>query len=128
MRVRSTSTLAVVLVAIAVAGCGDDAGPKAPEGVDQSVFERQLKDAQRVGVADFPAVGGKTLQELADTAKAGPQAALATSVLVPGENRLAFGVLDAEGTTRCMARPRCTSHPHPPARPRAPTRHRRIPF
>ena len=46
-------------------------------------------------MADFPAVAGKTLQELADTAKAGPQAALATSVLVPGENRLAFGVLDA---------------------------------
>ena len=99
MSVRSTSTLAIVLLAIAAAGCGDDAGPKAPEGVEQSVFERQLKDAQRVGVADFPAVGGKTLQELADTAKAGPQAALATSVLVPGENRLAFGVLDAENNS-----------------------------
>ena len=88
--------LAVGLLAFAVSGCGDDGGPKAPKGVKQSVFERQLKDAQRVSAGDFAPAGEKTLQHLAATAKGGPQAGLATSVFVPGENRLAFGVLDAK--------------------------------
>ncbi len=88
--------LAVGLLAFAVSGCGDDGGPKAPKGVKQSVFERQLKDAQRVSAGDFAPAGEKTLQQLAATAKGGPQAGLATSVFVPGENRLAFGVLDAK--------------------------------
>ena len=87
---------AVALIGIAVSGCGDDGGPKAPEGVKQSVFERQLKDAQQVSPADFPAGGDKSLRQLAAMAKAGPQAGLATSVFVAGQNRLAFGVLDAK--------------------------------
>jgi len=72
--------LAVGLLAFAVSGCGDDGGPKAPKGVKQSVFERQLKDAQRVSAGDFAPAGEKTLQQLAATAKGGPQAGLATSV------------------------------------------------
>jgi hypothetical protein len=84
------------LAAIAVAGCGDDGSPKAPEGVSQSAFERQLRDAQNVSAADFPASEGKTLQQMTDLAQAGPQVGLATSVLEPGENRLAFGVIGSD--------------------------------
>jgi hypothetical protein len=86
----------VLLAALLVGGCGDDGSPKAPEGVSQSAFERQLREAQDVSAADFPDPAGKTLQELADTTQGGPQAALAGSVFEPGMNRLAFGVLDAQ--------------------------------
>ncbi len=82
------------------AGCGGDdrAGAiKAPKGTSQSEFERQLKTAQTVTAADFPATLGRTLQQVADTTSASDtQVGLATSVLVPGSNRLAFGVLDAD--------------------------------
>lgn len=70
---------------------------KAPRGTSQSEFERQLKTAQTVTAADFPATQGRTLQQVADTTSAsGTQVGLATSVLVPGSNRVAFGVLDAK--------------------------------
>ena len=42
-----------------------------------------------------PTANGKTLQELAGTAKGGQQAGLASSVFLRGNNRLAFGVIDA---------------------------------
>jgi hypothetical protein len=89
--------LAVVValgVALGAAGCGGENKPKAPPGVSQSAFERQLAEAEQATAADFPAPDGKTLQELADTTRAGQQVGLATSVFVPGENRLAFGVID----------------------------------
>lgn len=91
--------LPVVLVALgfAAAGCGgDDDGPTPPEGVSESEFERQLADAAEPRAADFPAVRGRTLQELANAVQAGPKVGLATSVLVPGENRLAFGVIGSD--------------------------------
>jgi hypothetical protein len=85
-----------LLAASLLSACGDDGGPKAPPGVSQSAFERQLADAQQVSASDFPSADGRTLEELANTVTAGPQVGLATSVFVPGENRLAFGVIDAE--------------------------------
>ncbi len=81
---------------LALAGCGGDSGPQAPEGVSQSAFERQLREAQSPVAAQFPKAEGQTLQEVASAAQAGPQVGLATSVLVPGTNRLAFGLIDSE--------------------------------
>ena len=86
---------ALVLVALS-AGCGSNAGPKAPPGVAQSEFERQLADAARARPSDFPAAGARSLQAIADTTRSGTQIGPATSVLVPGTNRLAFGVLDTD--------------------------------
>ena len=83
---------------LAVVGCGGGNGPKAPPGVSQTAFERQLEDAQAVSASDFPKVGRRTLQQIADTAQAGPQAGLASSVFLPGENRFAFGVIDSQGS------------------------------
>jgi hypothetical protein len=76
-------------------GCGDGktGGVEPPKGTSQSEFERQLADASAATTADFPATDGRTLQEIADTTRSGPQAALATAVFVPGGNRLAFGVI-----------------------------------
>ena len=95
---RLAMLLTVAVAALVAAGCGGDDGdgPTPPEGVSQSDFERQLRDAATVTVDDFPATRGRTLQELANTAQAGPKVGLATSVLVPGENRLAFGVIGAD--------------------------------
>ena len=87
------TTLAAV--ALVVAGCGGDdaSGPKPPEGVSESQFEQQLREAEQVTRADFPAPRGRSLEEVANTVQAGPQVGLATSVLELGENRLAFGVI-----------------------------------
>jgi len=98
---RGTIIAAFAVAATALsAGCGGDDGAggiKAPKGTSQSEFERQLKTAQTVTAADFPATRGRTLQQVADpTSASGTQVGLATSVLVPGSNRVAFGVLDAK--------------------------------
>jgi hypothetical protein len=93
---RWTLILVALAASAALTACGgDDGGPKPPPGVSQSEFERQLAEASRVTRADFPAVAGRSLEQLANTARPGPQVGLATSVLTPGENRLAFGVIGA---------------------------------
>jgi hypothetical protein len=92
MRIAIAATAAL----LTLAGCGGDSGPKAPEGVSQSAFERQLRDAQSPDAAQFPKASGQTLQELASSAQPGAQVGLATSVFVPGTNRLAFGLIDSE--------------------------------
>jgi hypothetical protein len=80
------------------AGCGgsDEGGAKPPPGVSEQDFSRQLQEASTATVADFPATNGRTLQQMADTVQAGPQVGFATSVLTPGTDRLAFGVLDSK--------------------------------
>jgi hypothetical protein len=82
--------------ALLAAGCGgsDSAAPKPPPGVSKKDFAAELAAASTATAADFPAVKGRTLQQVADTARAGNQIGFATSVLTPGENRLAFGVID----------------------------------
>jgi hypothetical protein len=105
MRRSRHTVLAVVATAavVVVAGCGGDAetgGIKAPQGTSQSAFARQLKTAQTVSAGDFPAVGGRSLQQIADTtAASGTQVGLATSVFVAGENRLAWGGRGGQETT-----------------------------
>jgi len=86
----------VVAAALLAAGCGgsDSATPKPPPGVSKEDFAAELAAASNVTAADFPAVNGRTLQEVAGTATAGNQVGFASSVLTPGENRLAFGVID----------------------------------
>lgn len=90
----------LVAAAILIVGCGSDDGTggiKAPAGSSQSEFARQLKIAQTVTAADFPAAGERSLQQIADTtAASGTQVGLATSLFVPGTNRLAFGVIDSK--------------------------------
>jgi len=86
----------VVAAALLAAGCGgsEAAAPKPPPGVSKRDFAARLAAASTATAADFPAVGGRTLQQVADTATAGNQVGLASSVFTPGDNRLAFGVID----------------------------------
>ncbi|HEX2103963.1 MAG TPA: DUF47 family protein [Solirubrobacteraceae bacterium] len=92
---------ALTVLAVAACGGGSDSGSdsdtgraQAPPGVSQQEFERRLAEAASATEADFPPAAGRTLQAIADTVQAGPQLGLATSVFTPGDERLAFGLID----------------------------------
>ena len=77
------------LVCAGLLGCGEDESSPA---ADNPALE-----AARAPNADlFPPAAGRSLQQLADTARPGAQLAPATSRYVVGENRLAFGLLDQQ--------------------------------
>jgi hypothetical protein len=90
-----------VLAALALAsGCGGGESAKDPlEQVPQAGGLRdKVHTAQEVRVGDFPAVRGRSLQQLADQeATAGPEAGLASSDFTVGQDRLSFGVIDQQG-------------------------------
>ncbi|HEU4701693.1 MAG TPA: hypothetical protein VFS37_04355 [Conexibacter sp.] len=101
MSLRPLAALVALAVA-GVAGCGGSDGsgggasspnatpPPAPADVAQAAHPRR---------ADFPAVRGRTLRQLADSLYGGgPQVALATTDYVPGRNRVAFGLIEHDGT------------------------------
>jgi hypothetical protein len=90
----------IALAALVAAGCGGgDAGSgnaKAPPGVAKSKFPALLADAAKVTKADFEPARGRTLEQIAAVAKAQAQVGFASSVIEPGANRLAFGVIDQD--------------------------------
>src|SRR3954454_10759794 len=98
--VRSLAVAVAVAVALLAAGCGgsDSATPKPPPGVSKKDFTAELAAASNATAADFPAVNGRTLEEVANTATAGNQVGFASSVFTPGDNRLAFGVIDKKNS------------------------------
>jgi hypothetical protein len=87
--------LPLILVAGLAACGGAERDPAAPGQPASAAVREKVATATRSTAADFPAVDGRTLQEVADGIGAtGPQAVMATTNFVPGTNRLAFGVLD----------------------------------
>jgi hypothetical protein len=88
------AAIAVLGATLAVAGCGS--GSANDGSTRTAALPAPIRRAQHVSTADFPAVQGRTLQAIANTVKAGPKIGLASSVLVPGTQRVAFGVLDAD--------------------------------
>jgi hypothetical protein len=91
------SLLALATLASVAAGCGgsSEGGAKPPPGVSRKDFAKLLADAENSTAADFPAVNGRSLQDMASTVKSGPQVGFATSVLTTGNDRLAFGMIDS---------------------------------
>jgi hypothetical protein len=89
----------VLLVAVALlAGCGgggsDTKDPVAQVPAAGGV-RAQVRAAQSVKAADFPAAAGRTLQQVADAAgTTGPALGMASSIFVVGSDRLAFGIID----------------------------------
>jgi hypothetical protein len=71
------------------AGRSAPASPAPPAG---------LAAAERPSAAQFPAAAGKTLQQLADLAKVQAQLGAATGTFTPGDRRVAFGILAANGS------------------------------
>jgi hypothetical protein len=91
---------AAALLAALAAGCssgGDEEQPQTERPTARALAER-LGRATDPGAADFPAVRGRTLQEIGDEiGVTGTELGLATSVFTPGRNRLAFGVISDRG-------------------------------
>jgi hypothetical protein len=87
-----------VIGALLLAGCGgggDAKKPRAPQAASSAKLRAQLKGATQSRAGDFPASGGRTLQQVADALDlTGPQVGLAGTVFTVGDNRLAFGVID----------------------------------
>ena len=84
-----------------VAGCGG-ATKRSTDAVQAVPSEHGIRAAvQRASnpsVGDFPAAAGKTLQQVADELRGGPQLAMASSVFSVGRDRMAFGVIAKDGT------------------------------
>ena len=88
--------VAGALAALLLAGCGgSDGEPRAPRAESSASLRAQLKGATESKVSDFPAPSGRSLQAVADAIDVvGTRVAMAGTVYTPGENRLAFGVID----------------------------------
>jgi hypothetical protein len=89
-------------VALAMAGCGGGANTaprttstSAPAATKTATLPATALAAERVRPTEFPSAGARSLQQLASKLQAGPQLGLAVSVLLPGRQRLAFGLLTA---------------------------------
>ena len=93
---RRRALVLALLAALVAAGCGGSGAgaPTPPPGVSKKDFQKLLAEASTVTAADFPATGGRTLQQMANLATAGPQVGLATSILTPGTQRIGFGMID----------------------------------
>lgn len=79
-----------VLIAPA-AGCGG--GSSEGGESEATVVSQQPEDAAEPDAADFPKPEGKTLREVGELARPGPEVAPATSQFAVGENRFAFGLV-----------------------------------
>jgi hypothetical protein len=96
-RFLPTILMAATVLALATGGCGgggEEASPGTRSQSPASPEDRGLAEAANVSRADFPAADGRSLQEIADSAQPGPSVGLAVSTLLPGRNRVAFGLLD----------------------------------
>src|SRR5436309_11225321 len=97
---RPVALLALALLAAVAAGCGSGNGAtgnaKPPPGVSKRNFAALLADAEHVSRADFEPAGGRTLAKIASIATVQAQVGFATSVIEPGPNRVAFGVIDQQ--------------------------------
>ncbi len=97
---RSIS-VALMAGALIPAGCGGGAKPgaethtTAATGTPVVSLPAPAVDAEHATAAEFPRSAGRSLQQLASAASPGPQLGLAVSVLLPGRQRLAFGLLAA---------------------------------
>ncbi|MGH2948326.1 MAG: hypothetical protein ACRDPC_19070 [Solirubrobacteraceae bacterium] len=98
---RRLALAALVGATLVAAGCGGDEEPADPVGQvpTEGGLQERVRAAADPRESEFPAAGGKTLQELAEEVRGGGtvEAGLASSVFTVGENRLAFGVIDDQG-------------------------------
>jgi hypothetical protein len=92
--------MAVIAAVIALAGCGggsSDDGDSTRNVPESGGLRDKVREAGAPSKADFPAVEGRTLQQVADSMQGGPEVGLAGQTYTTGANRLAFGVIDAQG-------------------------------
>jgi hypothetical protein len=88
--------LLVALVLLAGCGGGSDAKDPVAQVPAKNGVREKVRAAQAVTAADFPAAGGRTLQQVADSAgSSGPELGMASSIFTVGRNRVAFGIIDS---------------------------------
>jgi hypothetical protein len=90
--------IAAILVAAGCGGGGDEAGDATRNVPESGGLREKVRSAEAPVRSDFPAVDGRSLQEVADSMTAGPEAGLAGQTFTVGRNRLAFGVIDPSGS------------------------------
>jgi hypothetical protein len=98
MRSRHVVGAAFACGALALAGCGSSSeggGSSSPNATAAPASSPALEQARHPVASEFPRAQGRSLRQIANTLTPGPQVGLATSLYTPGENRLAFGVIDA---------------------------------
>jgi hypothetical protein len=78
--------LVIATLAVALSSCGgsNDNSANSPSGSPPKIPP----------VTQFPKVRGRTLSEVAATAKSGPVLAPSVSLLTPGKARFGFGLFD----------------------------------
>jgi len=90
----------VIAAVLAVAGCGGgdkDSGDGTANVPDKDGLRTKVQAAAAPAASDLPSVDGRSLQEVADSMQGGPEVGLAGQTYITGDNRLAFGVIDAQG-------------------------------
>jgi hypothetical protein len=97
MRVRLTGLLALALLAAACGGASGQTRNPLDNLPSDSAIRTNVTKASAPKPAEFPAAGGKTLQELSQTMSAGPSLAMASSQFDTGSDRVAFGVIGHDG-------------------------------
>ncbi len=75
-----------------MAACGGGDGDGAASAAGDTI-QREVTAASGAKASDFPATNGRTLRAIAQTVEPGAQVGLATSVLLPRRERVAFGVI-----------------------------------
>src|SRR3954452_6296164 len=99
---RVVASIAACL-ALFVTACGGQKKDEAPPDPIRNVpneagIRDRVKQASVADKTEFPAAGGKTLQQLADGMAAGPSLAMASSIFTsPGATRMAFGMVGSDG-------------------------------
>jgi hypothetical protein len=100
-RTMTARALATGLVLAAIlAGCGGgggSSGDPASNVPSENGIREKVESASGPAKADFPSPAGKSLEQLANTLRAGPSLAMASSVFTTGANRMAFGVIGQDG-------------------------------
>src|SRR5688572_6317866 len=91
--------MALIAAVLVVAGCGggSDDGDGTANVPESGGLREKVRAAAAPAAAEFPAVEGRSLQEMADSMQGGPEVGLAGQTYTVGDNRLAFGVIDAQG-------------------------------
>jgi hypothetical protein len=91
----------VVVALLLLAGCGGSSSHQTDP--TQSVptengIRAAVERASTPATTMFPSASGKTLEQVAGELKAGPSLAMASSIFTVGKDRMAFGVINKDGT------------------------------
>ena len=91
---RAVGTASLAALALAIAGCGggDDTTGSSADGEES--FAQQTEAAADPSADLFPVADGQSLEEVAAEGRAGLTYAAGTQTYEPGENRVAFGLVN----------------------------------